>query len=211
MIEIELKFEIKSMPDALKDYPLINEKSQKDIYYDNAGYDLLRGGNFLRVRNDARIDFKFDMAGDGSHEFCSEVNFNLDEMSAKTEEMNKAFKSRGLYLSADECNDFADFIARNGLTQLAVIDKHRREYEIAENLGVAIDEAKGMGLFLEAEMVVPESTENADIQKYIRQIKDELSVRRILTSDAAPVNIGYVELYLQKHNRAAYDLGMFKL
>ncbi len=47
MIELELKYEIKSIPNSIKKLEIIKQKQQEDIYYDTNNYDLIQGGNFF--------------------------------------------------------------------------------------------------------------------------------------------------------------------
>jgi len=211
MIEIELKFAIKLAPSALGNFPLIKEKSQLDIYYDTADYTLLRRGGFLRVRNNTRLDFKGDPACDASqHDYCNETSFDIASISQKSAEINLSFVTFGLQANG-EYKDFSDMLTQNKLQPLAVIDKARQEYKINENITVALDEAKDIGLFLEAEITVPDNTSKEEIQKHIEQMRVELTAFGILTEDATPVHVGYVELYLFKHNRAAHDVGLYKV
>ena len=210
MIEIELRFAIESVPVALTELTPTKEKSQIDIYYDTPDYALLRRGAFLRIRNGSRVDFKADLScGEVQHDYCNEMNFDLATISQKSDEINKLLNVLGIH-AAGKYNDFDDYVKQNELQVLAMIDKNRREYKITNNLTIALDDAKNMGLFIEAEITVPDNTEKEEIQKYIAEMRGVLSERGILQSDVEPINVGYVELYLMQHNRKAYDLGLYK-
>ncbi|MCL1902262.1 MAG: CYTH domain-containing protein [Alphaproteobacteria bacterium] len=210
MIEIELRFKISSVPEALAGFPLIKEKSQLDIYYDTADYALFRRGNFLRTRNNKRLEFKCDAAFDGSHDYCREVEFDVADLAQKSNEINQTLSELNVPANA-EYENVEDFISKNNLKTFAVIDKVRREYRITDNMIVMLDDLKGLGLFIEAEIMVPDDTNKSDIQKYIEKMREDLTARGILGPDAEPVKVGYVELYLMEHNPAAYDIGQYKV
>lgn len=210
MIEIELKFEIKSVPKVLMEMTPVKNKTQVDIYYDTPDYKQIQRGRFLRVRNGARMDFKGDFScGEIQHDYCNEVSFDIDKISDKSKEINNLFNASGMNVSGTY-KDFDDMLNQNNLKVLSIIDKKRCEYKIKENITIALDDAKDIGLFLEAEIMAPENTSKDDIKKYIEQIHQDLTDCEILESDAKQVGIGYVELYLKKHNRSAYDLGLYK-
>ena len=211
MIEIELRFAIKSVPAALGNFPRIKEKFQLDIYYDSADYAMLRRGGFLRIRNNSRVDFKGDPACDASqHDYCNETSFDIASIHKNSTEVNKAFEMFG-FRAGGEYKDFPDVLAQNNLQVLAVIDKFRIAYKVTEDLVVVLDDVKDIGLFLEAEVMVPDGTSKEEIQKHIEHMHADLIARGILTEDAAPVQVGYVELYLLEHNKAAYDAGLYKV
>lgn len=211
MIEIELKFAIKSAPTALDKFPLTKEKTQLDIYYDTASYSMLRRGGFLRVRNNAKIDFKGDPAHDmPQHDYCIETSFDIESISEKSAEIDRSFAMFGLGATG-QYKDLAGMLAQNKLQRIAIIDKVRREYKMSEHITVALDKVKEIGLFLEAEMMVSDRTSKEEIQKHIEQMRADLIACGILTKDAIPVQVGYVELYLFEHNRAAYDVGLYKI
>ncbi|MDR1027393.1 MAG: CYTH domain-containing protein [Rickettsiales bacterium] len=210
MIEIELRFAAKTMPKALLEMAPAREKSRIDIYYDTADYALLRRGGFLRVRNGRRLDFKGDLSGgEIQHDYCNETNFDLDAIAEKSAEINGLLGRFGIP-AAGGYDGFDDMIRRNGLRVLATIDKLRREYKITDDLLVAIDDAKDIGLFIEAEVMAPDDAPKNQIQEIIRQIRADLAARGILEPGSEPVNIGYVEAYLMRHNPAAYELGLYK-
>lgn len=203
MIEIELKLEVREFP-TLKDAKLKNEKRVLDIYYDTKDYSLLKGGNFLRNRNNKKLDFKLNV-GDLSHLYCKETSFDIDALKS-SEDMKAVFDSINVPYS-DKYNDFESFLKANNLEVLATIDKERKTY-ILDDLIVSFDEAKDIGNFVEIELDVDDSAviDKEEITKYMLDKLTKLSNLK----EYERVNIGYVELYLKRHNPYAYNLGLYK-
>ena len=92
MIELELKYELTTIPTSVMDLKIKKQKNQEDIYYDTPNYDLIRGGNFLRIRNNKRLEFKL-FAGDTSHLFCEETDFELDKITSNQQQINSILSS----------------------------------------------------------------------------------------------------------------------
>ena len=71
---------------------------------------------------------------------------------------------------------------------------------------------KDLGTFLEAEIMIDKEKITKEEAKEIeKNLLEELKQAKILNENAKRVIVGYVELYLLKHNKKAYDLGMLKL
>lgn len=203
MIEIELKLEVENFPN-FKDYQCVKEKHIVDVYYDTSDYKLISTGNFLRNRNNSKVDFKLNL-GDLTHTFCNETSFNYQGFKAN-KSLSKIFKNLGIPYY-DNFNNFDEFLIVNNLSKLAVIDKNRKEYKI-DDLIVSLDDARDIGKFIEIEMDLPDGTE-FDKSKITSYMIDKLTSKNLLGS-YKKVNIGYVELYLKRHNIEAYNLGLFK-
>lgn len=204
MIEVELKLQVKKLP-KMQGLECKKTKRVVDYYYDTPDYKLLAGGNFLRNRNNKKIDFKLDV-GDLSHTFCKETSFNYDNF-APNEDISAIFNGLGLSLNTNFAN-FKQFIKANGLKTLSVIDKTRKEY-VYQDLIISLDNAKRIGKFMEIEYSVPDDTK-VDKDQATNYILDKMKATGLLPTDYTKVNIGYVELYLKKHNPQAYNLGLYK-
>ena len=210
MIELELKYELDKIPDPIKNLKVIKEKRQEDIYYDTPEYDLLRNGNFLRIRDGKRLEFKL-FAGDTSHLFCQETDFNLDEIESNKEKINSLIASINLK-TVKELASFEQLLKINHLKVLSPIVKHRISYEFNEYSTISVDNVDNLGLFLEAEIMIDNnSLSNAKGDLIKKTFVKDLQSAKILTENEKPVNIGYVELYLLKYNIEAYNLGIYKL
>lgn len=210
MVEVELKYRISRPSAELDKFPIANEISQEDAYYDTAGRDLLRRGNFLRIRNSGRLDFKLNL-GDASHLYCGESSFPLENIAGKRPEIDDIFLGCGLKPNG-EWSDFAGLIRAYGLGILGRISKLRKEYRVDEGLKVCIDDACGLGIFMEAErMVEGEDLSPDEAGKIKAEMEGKLAALGLLAPPYEPVNIGYLELYLMRFDPEAYELGRYKM
>jgi len=208
MIEIELKYKIAKQPD-LSGFTLKSEKSQKDIYFDTKEYDLIRGGNFVRVRNDKRIDFKLDISDDSKHFYCKETSFDVASINDKNKDFLNVFKAINVAVKGG-FNNFDQFIEVNDFVVLSPIIKQRKTYTKGESkIVISVDEVEKMGLFLEAEIVIDDN-DNADKNQIIAQEEKFLIENKLITPNDKRLDYGYVELYLFEHNIKAYELGKYK-
>ncbi len=201
MIEIELKYELKNKIKC--DLKPDKEKEVEDVYYDTEDYHLLKNGNFLRVRNGKQLDFKIN-ANDMSHLYCKETNFSYDNKNVS--EIKKLLKKLDIDISFTSLDELF-----KNLKTLAPIKKKRHIYKLEEKVVMVIDEVENLGIFLEIEY----DYENDEITKeqgeyYKNYLKDILKKYNLLNDDMLEVKIGYVELYLKKYNKKAYDLGIYK-
>jgi len=209
MIELELKYQIEAPCVELENFPVVKSLFQEDMYYDTKDYHLIRNGNFLRVRNNERIDFKLN-TNDLTHLYCKETSFKTVEVERKNDEINAVLKSIGL--SCDQkYKSFKDFVNENGLVILSPIRKNRKTYQIDEKMKISVDEAENIGTFLEAEIMVDaDNITPHEANKIKENMIKILKEKSLLSPEDKAVNIGYVELYLEQHNRQAYDLGLYK-
>lgn len=201
MIEIELKLQVDKFPDMGE--PL-KEKRVVDKYFDTEDYKLIATGNFLRNRNNKMVDFKLNI-GDLSHSYCRETGFDYDKF-VPSKSLELIFNAIGLKYNSNFSN-FEEFLKVNQLKELAEIDKVRRTYKI-DDLEISLDDAKDIGKFIEIEYDLPDGTEfdkDEIINFMIKKMQDICCL-----DNYKKVNIGYVELYLKKHNKKAYNLGLFK-
>lgn len=210
MIELELKYELNTIPSSIGKLKIIKQKEQEDIYYDTPNYDLLKKGNFLRVRDGKRMEFKL-FAGDTSHLFCQETVYNLDSFDSNQENINKILASLDLK-PVENLNSFKQICDINNLQILCPIVKHRTSYTYDENCTISIDQVDNLGLFMEDEIMInSESLSTSQANQIKEQFVTNLQNSEILTGNEKKVNVGYVELYLLKHNIEAYNLGMYKI
>lgn len=201
MIEVELKYKLKSFPKI--EFPCVEERVEADIYYDTANYDLLRNGNFLRIRNQEKIDFKLS-TNDLTHLYCKETRFSFSPFPAQ--QIEEVFHSLNLDIS---CSSYDEF--RENLPVLAPIIKKRRTYKIDDSITMVLDEIDNLGFFLEIEYdVEQDSITEEEGKKYEEILINVLKENKLLTDDDKKVTIGYVELYLKEYNIEAYHLGLYQ-
>lgn len=203
MIEVEVRLEVKKFPDESK-FKFVEEKRIVDVYYDNERYDLLKGGNFLRNRNNKKIDFKLEL-GDKKHFGCRETRFEFANFKP-VDDLKLIFENIKVPYS-NNFENFESFLKVNKLSMLAIVDKKRRNFEF-EDLKICFDDVADIGKFVEAEIDLDENS-IFNIEKTRTYIVEKLRKNK-LVENFEPVQIGYVELYLKKHNPKAYRVGLFK-
>lgn len=201
MIEIELKYELKNS--FCFELEPMKENLVEDIYYDTQDYQLLRSGNFLRVRNGKQIDFKLN-ANDSSHLYCKETNFSYK--NENFDEIKKMLSNLGISLSSNNLEE----IFMN-LKVLAPIKKKRYTYVLEENVIMVLDKVENLGTFLEIEYDYDGDTFTKEQKDYFKKYLEEILNKFHLLKDGdREVFVGYVELYLKKYNVEAYQLGLYQ-
>ena len=201
MIEIELKYKLNKTP-LIEKLPE-SEEYVEDIYYDTIDYRLLRNGNFLRLRNNNRIDFKLS-TNDLTHLYCKETSFDINDFDSNY--VSEILKDIGVNISFQTHKDLL-----NNLIVLAPIKKHRKSYKLEKNVVMVIDEVDDLGAFLEIEYDLDKASitkEEADYYK--KYLEDILNKRNLISSSDIELHIGYVELYLKEYNIEAFNLGIYK-
>lgn len=201
MIEIELKYKLKSFPNV--EFPLVSEIKEEDIYYDTSDYALLRKGNFFRIRNNEKIDFKLS-TNDLTHLYCKETRFSLNPFPFL--KVQNVFDELGIKISCQTKEELMD-----NLIILAPILKKRRTYKINDSITMVLDEIENLGNFLEIEYDVEEdSLTEEEAKKYEDILNNILIENHLIAEDDERVRIGYVELYLKKYNPKAFSLGLYQ-
>jgi adenylate cyclase, class 2 len=204
MIEVELKFAI--APDSrarLEKYLAMTGSARRlrnsDTYYDTPTFDLLSQAVFVRVRNQQRLEFKFNEQAAPEHLSCVERTFSLASEQGKLAGMNTLFarflprwRAAGTIGAA---------LHQNGLIELVRIENQRTEYSY-ENLLVCVDHVEGLGDFLEVETLCEEGSETRQAIEQVQAFAAGL--------DAQQVHVGYVELWLQKYHPSAYRQGKYQ-
>ena len=204
MIEVELKFAI--TPDSrarLETYLARAECARRlhnsDSYCDTPSFDLLRQAVFVRIRNQQRLEFKFNEQAAPAHLFCTERAFSLSAGPEQVAEMNSLFAG---FLPRWQAADMVgEALHKNGLIELARIENRRAEYRY-ENMVLCVDHVKGLGDFLEIETQREAESESHQAIERVQSFAAGLEVRQ--------VHVGYVELWLQKHRPRVYRQGKYQ-
>lgn len=201
MIELELKYKLNRKPNIQE--KITKENDVEDIYYDTQDYTMLRNGNFLRLRNKKSLDFKLN-TNDKTHLYCKETNFSVDKF--EVEAVSNVLKNIGINTKFKTLDELL-----KQFQILAPIIKHRKSYNLEDNIVMVIDEVKDLGTFLEIEYDIDkESITKEEADYYKDYLVNILKKREFITSDDEEVHIGYVELYLKKYNVDAFNLGIYK-
>ena len=209
MVEFELKFKISKTPAKLVNFPKIDELEEEDIYYDTPNYDLLKEGDFFRVRNGKQINFKLNL-GDEAHLYCKETNFFIKDIKPSNKHFLDIFYCLGMAIDLNFTN-FDSFIKVNSFIVLAPIVKNREIYKIDGDTSVTIDDVQNLGTFMEAEVMLDDIDKITDKNELKATVINKLKLLDIIKNNPELINVGYVELYLLKNNKKAYNLGKFRI
>jgi adenylate cyclase class IV len=205
LIEIELKCELspqllEKVRQKIQGMEFRGTAYNDDIYYDTPTWDLLRQAVFVRVRNTQKIEFKFNENASQEHKMSIERIFPLHIPSNDLDRLNSLFTH--FLPTWTPATSFEDAITKNGLIQLASVNNTRESYA-NEDIDLNIDHVKGLGDFLEVETQCEEDADTTQAEAILQAFVADLHVEHI--------KVGYVELWLYKHNPAAYQAGRYHL
>ena len=201
--EVELKYEIRELKlieRFLSDGEVKSTKNSVDKYYDTIDFSFFKQGIFIRVRDDKKLDFKYNFEDD-KHEYCQENRFELPLRMEKSDSFNKLLKTLGLSPLGDDIS-LTTFLELNNLIEFVIIDKTRTEIS-KEGLNFYLDNVKGLGEFIEIEGIPKKPSDIKGIIANIEGIAKKLNLKKLTT--------GYVELYLRKYNYNIYKQGKYLL
>lgn len=205
MIEVEVKCPIK--PQA---WPLLEAKLREahleqhihntDIYYDTPDWQLLQRAVFLRVRNQQRLEFKFNEQAEQAHVQSTERAFPLQPQAEQAAAMNALFTH--FLPTWSPMPTWEAALLENKLVELARIKNMRQQYSLG-SVQLCVDYVAGLGDFLEAEIECEEGTDTHQARAKLYKLIADFTTE--------PLPIGYVELWLRQHNPQAYRKGVYQL
>lgn len=205
MIEVEVKCAVAPQARAKLEARLREARFERhihnvDVYYDTPDWQLLQKAVFLRVRNQQKLEFKFNEQAEKAHIQSTERAFALEpqvEQAAAMNELLSHFLPTWNPMPTWE-------VARleNNLVELARIENMRRQYNL-DSIRLCVDHIAGLGDFLEAEIECPEGTDTRQARTQLYTFIAEFATE--------PLPIGYVELWLRQHNPQAYLKGIYQL
>ena len=202
MKEVESKYLVEDkeqLMNYLKDAEFVKEKHQKDIYYDTELGDLNAKGYYIRIRNDKRFDFKYNLNWEDNHEYCHEDNFTYPLIEEEIPAINKVLQT--LSLNQIDKAGVTEIASKNNLIPLVPIEKHRKYYK-KNGFTFCVDDVKDLGFFVEIEKIVPDE-EVEQARESIKKEMQQFDFKRIPT--------GYIELYLKRNHPKAYKRGRYKV
>lgn len=205
MIEVEVKCAV-----APQAWPLLEARLREarferhihnvDVYYDTPDWDLLQRAVFLRVRNQQKLEFKFNEQAEKAHIQSTERAFALQPQPDQAAAMNELFSHFIPAWSPMPTWEAAQL--ENNLVELARIENTRRQYSL-DSVQLCVDHVTGLGDFLEAEIECSEGTDTRQARAQLYTFIAEFATE--------PLPIGYVELWLRQHNPQAYHKGVYQL
>lgn len=206
-IEVELRFQVLDEPqikEFLKNLKFIEERRIVDIYLDTKNEGLYKKGIFIRIRDNKKLDFKFNLADFqdqdriSEHEHCDEFSFSLPLSNDSMEPVNKI--CRTLNLREITRPSLEELKAKNNFIDSIKIDKTRRKFTDGK-FEVSFDDVKGLGKFIEIEFLASERDDLEEIKKEMREKLDGLKLKKITT--------GYNEVYWRKYDFNLYLQGRY--
>lgn len=206
-IEVELKFQILNN-DEIKEFAktlrFMTEKRIIDIYLDTKEGNLYKKGIFIRIRNNKKLDFKFNLDAlknqniINKHEHCDELSFPLPLPQDSVEPINKICRTLNLEeISAPTVEDLKN---KNNLIDSVVIDKIRKDYT-DEKFNYSLDNVDKLGEFIEIEFM---ASKEDDIEKAKNEMRKKLKNLKLKL-----ITAGYNEVYCRKNNFDLYLQGRY--
>ncbi len=205
-IEIELRYELideAELPAFIAHLTKLFTKRIVDVYYDTPTRDLLKKGVFFRVRDNKKVDIKFNRACMLDPEleaqpYCEEHSYKLPLEVTDLASFSDIVTTIGLRPSTtlEQCMEI------NKLSTHYIVDKVRTEYTLDE-FTIALDEVADLGKFLEIELMAKTTDELEQVQNRMAQAVLPLSLK--------PLKTGYCTMILQKQNFEEYLQGRFIL
>ena len=206
-IEVELKFQVldeSQIKDFLKNLKFVGEKRIVDIYLDTKNGDLFKKGIFLRIRDNKKLDFKFNLAdfqnqdSISRHEHSDEFSFSLPLSKDSIEKINNIL--RILKLKEITSPSLEELKTKNRLIDSMIIDKIRKIFYDGK-FEYSLDEIKDLGKFIEIEFLAQEKDDLDRIKDEMRKKLEGLKLELITT--------GYCEVYWRKHDFNLYLQGRY--
>ena len=206
-IEVELKFQILDdgqINEFIKSLKFVNKKRIIDVYLDTKERDLYKKGIFIRIRDNKKLEFKFNLDAFRNqnklnrHEECNEFLFPFPLLKDSVDSINKICRS--LNLRRVTTPSLEELKNKNNLIDSIVIDKIRRKYT-DDTFEYSFDNVKGLGKFIEIEFL-------ASREDNFEKIKNEMR-KKLKNLKLKLITAGYNEVYWRKYNFNLYLQGRY--
>jgi predicted adenylyl cyclase CyaB len=205
-LEVELKFQVLDelqTKNFLKNLKFLGEKRTIDVYLDTKDGDLYKRGIFIRIRDNKKLEFKFNLADIQSkkfskHEHCDEFSFPLPLTRDSIRKINEVCRILGL----KEVSSLEELKSKNNLIDSIIIDKVRQKFTDGK-FEYSFDDVKDLGKFLEIEY---KASSNEDMEKIKEEMREKLKGLNLKL-----ITTGYNELYWRKNNFELYLQGRYLL
>ncbi len=174
------------------------EKFQKDVYFDTNQKELYKLGIFTRIRDGKLIEIKFNPnMTDNSHLDCEETRFDLPLSQSSISTLKDFFGQLGIHNNGNINHEDGESTLQSfELFKFVTITKKREVYTMP-GVEFCVDIVKDLGTFIEIESV------NQDLSKKYQEWANNEGLKLI--------PVGYVELYLRKHDFPTYMTGRYLL
>lgn len=207
-IEIELRYEVlkpEQLSLFLATFEKLYQKRDIDIYLDNQHAMLYQKGIFIRIRNNKKLDIKFNRATLDNpdlamQDYCEEHSFPLPLQENDLSKINELLVS--LNLKPMAVASLEHLKNANSFGEHYRIDKIRTSYK-HDSFTLCLDEVADLGIFLEIELM-------ADTIEALAAVKQQMQLL-IKGLDLVQLRTGYGTLLLRKKHFEHYLLGRFIL
>lgn len=207
-IEIELRYEVLDQHQLLKflaHLQPLQSKRDVDVYLDNSNAELYQKGIFIRIRNDKKLDIKFNRAcledpDLAIQDYCEEHSFALPLQKCDLARLNELLIS--IRLNPAKIADLEDLKVSNNFGAHYTVDKTRTSYQHG-SFTLCVDEVADLGTFLEIELMANSIEDLAAVKQQMQHMLKELNL--------APLKTGYGTLLLRKNHFDHYLMGRFIL
>ncbi len=207
-IEIELRYELRApeqLASFLAPFEKLHQTHDIDIYLDNPEAMLYQKGIFIRIRNNKKLDIKFNRATLENadlaiQDYCEEHSFALPLQEEDKDRLNLLLVS--LDLKPVIVADLEHLKAVNNFADHYTVDKLRTSYK-HKAFTLCVDEVTDLGTFLEIELMA-NSIDDLELVKLEMQ-------QLIADLDVVPLRTGYCTLLMRKKHFECYLLGRFIL
>ncbi len=200
-IEIELRYEVlepKKLVPFTQELAKLKTRRIVDHYLDTSGFDLIKNGIFVRIRDNKKLDIKFnreclqnpDLEG---QPYCEEYSFTLPLEPKDLALLNETAKTIGI--KTIDRADLRHFKTINNIGPALTIDKKRSSYT-KDDYTIDVDTVAHLGTFLEIEMMADDTSSIDEVTRQMKKIIAPLSLK--------PLSAGYVSLMLRKNNFDIY-------
>lgn len=195
-ISTEFEVKLECSPELLQKLSLTTKDFDfreviDDQYLDTPGRDLFRNGVFVRIRNGTTLTVKHSPSSEGSsHVRSTEYSYpyplSVDSSRRLTETLRRLTEP-----STPPCS-----VLTEELVPFVRIIKERKNVS-RPGLTLSLDHVDGLGYYIEVE---------AANSSGVEWIVDQLDAGHLVN-----LPIGYVELWLRKHDFSLYQQGRFVL
>lgn len=175
MIEIEIKARVKDRDEVKEKITKIGDfigiQHQEDIYFDSPYQNFVKSGEVLRVRK-------------SQHKHVLTYKKKRPDEKARVRTEHEVMVESG--------DEVAEILKDLGFVLIARIRKARESYKV-DGCNVELDMVKGLGVFIEVEIVIPETEDIDSGKEKIFALLDKIGVPRENIEEKS-----YLELCLDK-------------
>jgi adenylate cyclase class IV len=191
------------IPSFIAPLEKLGSKRIIDQYLDTPTAELLKKGIYIRIRNDKKVDIKFNRECllDPTLElqpYCEEYSYTLPLKAEDIYPLNSVASVIGLQSIHNA--SFEEFKMVNSLQDHRIVDKIRTSFR-QDAFTIVIDEVDQLGTFIEIELMANNLDTLESTKKEMQALLTGLSLK--------PLTTGYDTLILREHHFNDYIQARF--